>query len=85
MNVSDLTRLRQFFQSEGRLTSAFQGAGFKATDVHGVYGGPWVWVERLSKSLMPSLLRTWESIDAATADAPVFKHLSNMFLVRATR
>jgi len=85
MRVSDLTRLRQFFHSQRALRAAFDGAGFGRTDVHGVYGGPWIWVERMSASVVPPLLRAWENIDAVTADAPVLKHLSNMFLVSATK
>jgi ubiquinone/menaquinone biosynthesis C-methylase UbiE len=85
MKISDLTRLKQFFQSAGHLRSTFRAAGFAGTEVHGVYGGPMVWIERLAPKAMPPLLRAWEAIDAATADAPVLKHFSNMFLVRATR
>ena len=85
MKISDLTRLRQFFQSAGHLRSTFGAAGFSGAEVHGVYGGPMVWIERLAPRAMPPLLRAWEVIDAVTADAPVLKHLSNMFLVRGTR
>lgn len=83
--LGNLTRLRQFFQSEGRLLASFAAAGFKQTEVHGVYGGPWIWLERFAAFVMPALLRAWEPIDAATADAPVLRHLSNMFLVRAQK
>lgn len=85
VRIGDLTRLRQFFHSAGELRSTFGPAGFRTTAIHGVYGGPMVWVERVAPGIMPPLLRAWENVDAVTADAPVLKHLSNMFLVRATR
>lgn len=85
MKVGDLTRLRQFFQSSGELRHAFGAAGFRSTELHGVYGGPMVWIERVAPGLMPPLLKVWEGVDSLTADAPLLKHLSNMYLVRAVR
>ncbi len=85
MKVGDLTRLRQFFQSPDELRHAFADAGFGNTDLHGVYGGPMVWLERLAPRVMPPVLKAWEIVDRLTADAPLLKHLSNMYLVRAVR
>ena len=85
MKVGDLTRLRQFFQSPDELQRVFADAGFRSTHIHGVYGGPLVWLERAAPGLMPPVLKAWETVDRVTADAPVLKHLSNMYLVRATR
>ena len=84
--VGDLTQLKQFFQSEGRLRRSFNEAGFTQTDVHGVYGGSMIWVERVApKSLIPPLLKAWEKIDSITADAPVLRAFSNMTLVHAKK
>ena len=85
LKVGDLTQLKQFFQSEGHLRRAFSEAKFSETSVHGVYGGPMIWIERVSKSVMPTLLKAWEKIDERTADAPVLRHFSNMLLVYAKK
>jgi len=85
IRVGDLTRLRQFFQSAGTLRSTFASAGLRNVEIHGVYGGPWIWIERLSAGLIPPLLKAWERLDTVTADAPVLKHFANMFLVRAQK
>lgn len=80
-----LTRLRQFFHTSRRLRHEFKSAGFGAMQVHGVYLGPVNWVERFAPRLVPAVLRKWERLDAALADRPVLRELSNMFLVRAVR
>jgi ubiquinone/menaquinone biosynthesis C-methylase UbiE len=85
LKVGDLTQLKQFFQSESHLRQAFKEAKFAETKVHGVYGGPMIWIERVSKTVMPPLLKAWEKIDERTADAPVLRHFSNMFLVYARK
>lgn len=78
-----LTALKQFFHSSGRLRREFGAAGFNRVDVHGVYGGPMIWIERLMPRVMPGLLSAWEKVDDKIADAPVLRHFSNMFLVCA--
>jgi ubiquinone/menaquinone biosynthesis C-methylase UbiE len=83
--VGNLTHLKQFFQSSGKLQKEFDEAGFASVDVHGVYGGSMVWVERIVPSLVPPLLKIWEKIDVNTVDLPVIKHFSNMFLVHAKK
>jgi ubiquinone/menaquinone biosynthesis C-methylase UbiE len=83
--VGNLTHLKQFFHSSGKLTREFSGAGFKDVEVHGVYGGSMVWVERIVPSVVPPLLKIWEQIDKRTVDLPVLKHFSNMFLVKAIK
>jgi len=75
-----LVRLRQFFLTEGRLRSAMKRAGFADVGVHGVYGGPINWIERLAPSILPRLLRRWEPWDAALSDRPLLRQFSNMFL-----
>jgi ubiquinone/menaquinone biosynthesis C-methylase UbiE len=85
VQVGNLTHLRQFFQSSGKLKSEFGKAGFDSIDVHGVYGGSMIWVERIVPSAVPPLLKIWEKIDINTADLPVIKHFSNMFLVHAKK
>jgi ubiquinone/menaquinone biosynthesis C-methylase UbiE len=79
--VGDLTKLKQYFHSPARLRREFAGAGFSATEVHGVYGGPMIWVERVLPAAMPRLLRVWEKVDAKTANARVLRSFSNMVLV----
>jgi ubiquinone/menaquinone biosynthesis C-methylase UbiE len=81
LRIGRLTKLRQFFQSAGKLRREFRAAGFAKVEVHGVYGGPMIWVEHAAPSAMPRLLRAWEKIDAKTADAKILKNFSNMFLV----
>jgi SAM-dependent methyltransferase len=80
-----LTRLRQFFTTAGRARREFRAAGFNPVEVHGVYLGPVNWVERLARPVLPRVLKMWEPLDRALADRPVFRELSNMFLVRAVR
>ncbi len=84
-NLSGLTPLKQFFTTENRLRRECTQAGFVSTEVHGVYSGPFIWVERILPGLIPSLLKAWEPIDNALADRPILRELSNMFLVRAVR
>lgn len=83
--VGNLTHLKQFFHSAGKLRSEFGAAGLGSIEVHGVYGGSMVWVERIVPALVPPLLKIWENIDVNTADLPVIKHFSNMFLVHAKK
>ena len=84
--VGNLTQLKQFFHSEGRLKKTFKQAGFSETEVHGIYGGPFIWIERVApSSMMSPLLKAWEKIDERTADAPVLRHFSNMLLVHAKK
>jgi len=83
--VGNLTHLKQFFHSAGKLRREFIDAGFKETGVHGVYGGSMVWVERIIPSLVPKLLKIWENIDMKTANAPILRHFSNMFLVHSKK
>ena len=79
----NLTNLKQYFHSAGELTSTAKTAGFSDVEIHGVYGGSSIWLERLIPSMMPTFLKTWEKIDDKTADAPVLRNFSNMFLVVA--
>jgi ubiquinone/menaquinone biosynthesis C-methylase UbiE len=83
--VQGMTALRQYFHTTGELQRACAAAGLSGVEVHGVYGGPMIWGARLFPAAMPALLKAWEPLDAATSDAPVFKHLSNMFLVCARK
>ena len=83
--MGDLTRLKQFFTTSGRLRRQFHEAGFSHVTIHGVYLGPLIWIERLSRGRLPGALRRWEPIDAALSDRPVLRDLSNTFLVSAVR
>lgn len=83
LKSKNLTNLKQYFHSYGELQKNSSEAGFTEVEVHGVYGGSSVWIERILPSAMPAFLKTWEKIDDKTADAPVLKHLSNMFLIVA--
>jgi len=80
-----LTRLQQFFVTAHGIERAFTEAGFADAEAHGVYLGPVNWIERLAPKRLPGLLRRWERTDAALADRPVLRDLSNMLLVRAIR
>jgi ubiquinone/menaquinone biosynthesis C-methylase UbiE len=80
---SDLTQLKQYFHSYGELRQKCLEAGFKDIEIHGVYGGFSIWLERIVPSILPTYLKVWEKIDDKTADAPVLKNLSNMFLIVA--
>lgn len=83
--VGQLTKLKQFFHSAGRLRREFRAAGFARPEVHGVYGGPMIWLEHVLPSAMPKLLRSWEKVDAATADAKLLRTFANMTLVVGTK
>jgi ubiquinone/menaquinone biosynthesis C-methylase UbiE len=83
--VGSLVRLKQFFTTSRALRRCFAAAGFLNPAVHGVYQGPVSWVERLTPSALPSLLKAWEPVDAALADRPLLREFSNMFLVHAVR
>jgi ubiquinone/menaquinone biosynthesis C-methylase UbiE len=85
LGTTSLTPLKQYFHSAGRLARECKAAGFENIEIHGVYGGMLVWLERLAPSSLPNLLRRWEKIDARLADAPFWRHFSNMFLVRASK
>jgi len=79
----NLTRLRQYFHSARQLRQECARAGFADVQIHGVYGGFSVWLDRLAPSFVSSYLRAWERLDARIADAPGLMHFSNMFLVIA--
>jgi ubiquinone/menaquinone biosynthesis C-methylase UbiE len=83
--IPGCVRLRQFFSRSAELRREFREAGFGPLEVHGVYFGPVNWLERLAPRAVAPALRRWERADAALADRPILRELSNMFLVRATR
>jgi ubiquinone/menaquinone biosynthesis C-methylase UbiE len=85
LGLKSMTALKQHFHSASKLEREFKAAGFDQVEVHGVYGGMMIWLERFAPSAMPRLLRSWEKVDNLTADAPFFRHFSNMFLVRAVK
>ncbi len=79
----DLTQLRQYFHTASELRENCLKAGFTDVEIHGVYGGSSIWLERIIPSAMPPFLKIWENIDNLTADAPILRNFSNMFLVVA--
>ena len=79
------TRLPQFFETERRVRSRFERAGFGDIRVHGVSFGPVTWVGRLLPNSLRSFLKCWEPIDRKLADRPRTRELANMFLVSAIR
>ena len=83
--IGDLTRLKQFFTTSGRLRRQFLDAGFSDVQIHGVYLGPLSWIERLAPRHLSRVLKRWEPIDERLADRPVLRELGNMFLVSAVR
>jgi ubiquinone/menaquinone biosynthesis C-methylase UbiE len=83
--IGNLTRLKQFFTTSGRLRRQFLDAGFSDVKVHGVYIGPLSWIERLAPRRLPRALQRWEPIDERIADRPVLRDVGNMFLVSAVR
>lgn len=85
LRVGNLTRLRQYFTTSGRMRREFRDAGFGEVTVHGVYLGPVNWVERLARPVLHRFLRGWERVDRAVSDRPVLRDLSNMYLIRAVR
>lgn len=85
VNPKNLTKLRQYFHSLGELRQACLDAGFKDVEIHGIYGGFSIWLERIAPSAVPGFLKAWENIDSKAADAPVLKNLSNMFLIVAKK
>lgn len=80
-----LVRLRQYFTTSGRLRRQLAEAGLREVVVEGVYLGPVNWIERLAPRLLRPALRAWEPWDAALADRPVLRDLSNMLLARGVR
>ena len=83
--VGNLVRLKQFFTTSWELKADFEHAGFHPASINGVYSGPVNWVERLAPSLLPGVLRTWESLDRRVADQPLLREFSNMFLAHAIK
>ena len=78
-------RLKQFFHTAGGLERRFRRAGLRDVAVHGVYLGPFNWVERLAPSALPRFLRAFERFDGAVSDLPLVRDLSAMLLVHAIR
>lgn len=85
MRVGDLVRLKQFFTTTGRLRREFTEAGFSRPEVRGVYFGPINWIERLMPRTLQRLLKAWEPVDSAVADAPLLRQFSNMYLACARK
>lgn len=75
--------LRQYFTSVGRLRRELAGAGFARAEVQAVYWGPLNWVERLTPSLLPRVLRAWERVDHAACASGLARSTSNMLLAVA--
>lgn len=80
-----LTALKQFFHSSGRLRRELRQAGFKEVWIHGVYTGPFIWLERLVPPLVRPALQLWGPIDAVIADLGPFREFANMFVIRAVK
>ena len=80
---SNLTQLKQYFHTAGELREASQKAGFTDIEIHGVYGGNSIWLDRLLPVVVPPFLKVWDHVDNLTADAPILKNFSNMFLIVA--
>ena len=83
--VPGFVNLEQSFCTLRGLRREFEAAGFVRSQIHGVYFGPVNWVERLAPPVLPAFLRRWERLDSLLADRPLFRQLSNMFLVHAAR
>lgn len=79
----NFTQLKQYFHTFSELKEASQKAGFGDVEIHGVYGGNSIWLERFVPSVIPPFLKVWENVDNLTADAPVLRNFSNMFLIVA--
>jgi len=83
--VPGLVPLKQYFHRSRSLRRRFLESGFDTARVHGVYLGPINWIEHAAPRALPRLLRLWEPADVRTADLPLLREFSNMFLVRAVR
>jgi ubiquinone/menaquinone biosynthesis C-methylase UbiE len=83
--IRSLVRLRQFFTTSSRLKQAALSTGLEEAVVHGVYGGPVNWIERLTPRLLAGFLRTMRPVDEALADRGPLRELSNMFLLVARK
>jgi SAM-dependent methyltransferase len=83
--VGRLTRLKQFFTTAHTLRRQFEAAGFPEVEIHGVFLGPLIWVERVAPNRLSSILRRWEPLDQKLSDKPLIREFTNMFLVRAVR
>lgn len=80
---SNLTQLKQYFHTFSELKRKSLEAGFTNVEIHGVYGGSSIWLDRLIPSIVPPFLKVWENVDNLTADAPLLRNFSNMFLIVA--
>jgi len=78
-------RLRQYFHTSWGLERGFRRAGFRQVSAHGVYFGLGNWIERIRPRSLPGFLRALEGMDGAVSDLPLFRDLSGMLLVQATR
>ena len=78
-------RLKQFFHTSWSLNRGFRRAGFRQVSAHGVYFGLGNWIERIRPRSLPGFLRALEGMDGAVSDLPLFRDLSGMLLVQATR
>jgi 2-polyprenyl-3-methyl-5-hydroxy-6-metoxy-1,4-benzoquinol methylase len=85
VNTDRLTRVQQRFTTSRALRRSMGAAGLEAVEVHGVYLGPVNWIQRLSPSVTPGMLRRWHPIDRRVADRPVLRDLSNMYLAVGRR
>jgi SAM-dependent methyltransferase len=77
--------LKQFFHTSWGLKRRFRRAGFREVAVQGVYLGLGNWIERLRPRSLAAFLRAFEGPDGAVSDLPLFRDLSGMLLVHATR
>ncbi|MGI8884621.1 MAG: class I SAM-dependent methyltransferase [Pyrinomonadaceae bacterium] len=85
VKIGDLAQHKQSFHTSARLRKEFTDAGFSSVQIHGVYIGPVNWVARIFPKSLSSMLKKWESVDAALTDKSGFRELSNMFLIKAVK
>jgi ubiquinone/menaquinone biosynthesis C-methylase UbiE len=78
-------RLKQFFHTSWGLNRGFRRAGFRQVSAHGVHFGLGNWIERIRPRSLPGFLRALEGMDGAVSDLLLFRDLSGMLLVQATR
>jgi ubiquinone/menaquinone biosynthesis C-methylase UbiE len=83
VRVPGLTHVRQRFHTVGGAERLLASAGFERVEVEARYFGPFIYLNRISRPAVSTLLRRWEPLDDRLARVRPLRNLSNLLVAAA--
>jgi SAM-dependent methyltransferase len=83
VRLPGMTHVRQHFHTVRGAERLLAGAGFERVEVSARYFGPFIYLNRLSRSATSALLRRWEAVDDRLARVRSLRNLSNLLVAAA--